>query len=175
VLKTLSKELCLDEEEDDDDEEEESFQDNKKKGGKSSSSSSSSSLGGRGRSSSQSKGSKRSKSGTNKSSGGGTSRSGSKTSKRGGGRNSNDGADSSSRLPSSTSLVDDSAVVDNGQSWIQCDACSKWRRVPWYVDADMISEFLCTSSAMWGQNFSCSDPEEVKDIYIHSLIFFFFH
>jgi hypothetical protein len=29
------------------------------------------------------------------------------------------------------SVVDDSAFVDKEQSWIQCDQCEKWRRVPW--------------------------------------------
>lgn len=72
---------------------------------------------------------------------------------------------------SSTMLVDDSAVQDNEQSWVQCDDCSKWRRVPWYVDTDNFENaFNCSSSSIWGQNLSCSDPEEVKPIFVTNLI-----
>ena len=28
-------------------------------------------------------------------------------------------------------VVDESALQDNEQSWAQCEACEKWRRVPW--------------------------------------------
>ena len=28
-------------------------------------------------------------------------------------------------------VVGESALQDNDQSWAQCEACEKWRRVPW--------------------------------------------
>lgn len=165
MLRTLSTELCLSEEDEDESDEEETPR------GRPSSSSSSSSSKSSGKGNNNSSGNGRglsSKQSGNKTSlkhnKSASSRAGSSGGGKKGTHKKSRGGDMFDDNPSSTSLVDESAVVDNEQSWIQCDDCSKWRRVPWYVDADSISEFICSSSKVWGQNFSCSDPEEVNKI-----------
>jgi len=62
--------------------------------------------------------------------------------------------------------------VDHGRpaqavtEWVQCENpdCKKWRKIPWHVDIDMVSQKFVCSDHIWGLNPpSCDTPEDVWD------------
>lgn len=60
--------------------------------------------------------------------------------------------------------------VDKGQpaqavsTWVQCEDCMKWRKIPWHVDADMLPEkFYCRNNKWNASANSCEAPEDVWD------------
>ncbi|WOL16323.1 B3 domain-containing protein [Canna indica] len=44
--------------------------------------------------------------------------------------------------------------------WVQCDDCSKWRRLP--VDVLLLSKWICTDNTWDPKRSSCSAPEELS-------------
>ncbi len=79
----------------------------------------------------------------------------------------------------SSSLRSDSAVgegllstVDEGRpaeavsNWVQCEnpACQKWRKVPWYIDIDMLPEQFFCKDIVWNPKAAtCDAPEDEWD------------
>jgi [histone H3]-lysine4 N-trimethyltransferase ATXR3 len=60
--------------------------------------------------------------------------------------------------------------VDKGRpaqavsTWIQCEQCQKWRRVPWHVDRDTLPEkFVCSDNKWNASAQSCDSPEDDWD------------
>ena len=49
-------------------------------------------------------------------------------------------------------------------NWVQCanPDYQKWRKIPWHVDIDMISEKFVCSDNLWGRN-SCDEPDDYWD------------
>jgi [histone H3]-lysine4 N-trimethyltransferase ATXR3 len=49
-------------------------------------------------------------------------------------------------------------------TWIQCEQCQKWRRVPWHVDRDTLPEKFVCSDNKWNPSAqSCDSPEDDWD------------
>ena len=51
-------------------------------------------------------------------------------------------------------------------TWVQCEdpKCMKWRKIPWYVDADLLPErFFCKDNAWNPEGNSCDAPEDDWD------------
>lgn len=79
------------------------------------------------------------------------------------------GSDSSGTDDSNEGLM---STVDHGRpaqavsNWVQCEnpSCQKWRKIPWHVDIDMLSEKFVCSDNMWNEvSASCDAPEDVWD------------
>lgn len=65
---------------------------------------------------------------------------------------------------------DDDMQLDNilppekPTSWVQCEGCKKWRRVPWHVDAESLSEdWVCTMNSWDPENANCSAAQDGYD------------
>lgn len=68
------------------------------------------------------------------------------------------------------SRKDESMQLDNvlppemPTSWVQCEGCKKWRRVPWHVDADSLSEeWQCKMNTWDVENATCDAPQDTYD------------
>ncbi|RYH24689.1 hypothetical protein EON65_16555 [archaeon] len=68
------------------------------------------------------------------------------------------------------SRKDESMQLDNvlppemPTSWVQCEGCKKWRRVPWHVDADSLSEeWQCNMNSWDVENATCEAPQDSFD------------
>jgi CW-type Zinc Finger len=64
------------------------------------------------------------------------------------------------------SSVDHGRPAQAVSNWVQCENpdCQKWRKVPWHVDIDMISEkFFCKDNVWNPSSASCDAPEDVWD------------
>jgi CW-type Zinc Finger len=51
-------------------------------------------------------------------------------------------------------------------TWVQCEdpKCMKWRKIPWYVDADLLPERFFCKDNMWNlEGNSCDAPEDDWD------------
>jgi hypothetical protein len=49
-------------------------------------------------------------------------------------------------------------------SWIQCEECKKWRRVPWHVDAESLSDiWTCTMNTWDPEGASCEISQDSFD------------
>ena len=61
------------------------------------------------------------------------------------------------------SSVDHGRPAQAVSNWVQCEnpECQKWRKIPWHVDIDMLSEKFVCSDHIWGLDPpSCDAPEE---------------
>ena len=46
-------------------------------------------------------------------------------------------------------------------SWVQCEACRKWRRVAWNVDGETLPDLWECSMNFWdAENSGCDDPQD---------------
>lgn len=79
------------------------------------------------------------------------------------------GSDTSGNSESNEGLM---STVDHGRpaqavsNWVQCEnpSCQKWRKIPWHVDIDMLSEKFVCSDNIWNKNSaSCDAPEDNWD------------
>eukprot|EP00934_Nitzschia_sp_Nitz4_P006918 Nitzschia sp. Nitz4//scaffold41_size133979//27876//35172//NITZ4_003333-RA/size133979-snap-gene-0.98-mRNA-1//1//CDS//3329551428//6908//frame0 len=64
------------------------------------------------------------------------------------------------------SSVDEGRPAQAVSNWVQCENpdCQKWRKVPWNVDIDMLSEkFVCTDNVWNPASASCDAPEDEWD------------
>lgn len=64
------------------------------------------------------------------------------------------------------SSVDHGRPAQAVSNWVQCEnpECQKWRKIPWHVDIDMLSEKFVCSDHIWGLDPpSCDAPEENWD------------
>jgi hypothetical protein len=49
-------------------------------------------------------------------------------------------------------------------AWVQCEACNKWRRVPWHVDpASLPDDWTCLMNAWDPENADCEIPQDSYD------------
>lgn len=49
-------------------------------------------------------------------------------------------------------------------SWVQCESCSKWRRVGWYIDPQTLSENWICSMNSWDNDVAhCAAPQDLYD------------
>ncbi len=50
-------------------------------------------------------------------------------------------------------------------SWVQCDSCLKWRRLPWFVNPseDIKEQFLCKDNQWTPESASCDAEEDAWD------------
>lgn len=72
----------------------------------------------------------------------------------------------SNRSDGLLSSVDHGRPAQAVSNWVQCEnaACQKWRKIPWHVDIDMLSEKFICSDHIWGLNPpSCDAAEEDWD------------
>jgi hypothetical protein len=62
------------------------------------------------------------------------------------------------------SSIDHGRPAQAVSNWVQCEnpECQKWRKIPWHVDIDMLSERFVCSDNMWGRN-SCDEPDDYWD------------
>lgn len=65
---------------------------------------------------------------------------------------------------------DDNTQFDNilppemPTSWVQCEACRKWRRVAWFVDSETLPELWeCTMNTWDPENATCAAPQDGYD------------
>lgn len=65
---------------------------------------------------------------------------------------------------------EDAAQFDNilppemPTSWVQCESCKKWRRVPWHIDAEQLSEmWVCTDNTWDPESANCDAPQDEYD------------
>lgn len=64
------------------------------------------------------------------------------------------------------STVDEGRPAQAVSNWIQCEnpECQKWRKVPWNIDIDMLSEqFYCKDNVWNPASASCDAPEDEWD------------
>jgi hypothetical protein len=64
------------------------------------------------------------------------------------------------------SSVDHGRPAQAVSNWVQCEnpECMKWRKVPWHVDIDMLSEkFFCKENVWNPKSASCDAPAEDWD------------
>jgi len=49
-------------------------------------------------------------------------------------------------------------------SWVQCELCKKWRRVPWHIDVESLSELWDCSENTWDlDSANCEAPQDSYD------------
>ena len=49
-------------------------------------------------------------------------------------------------------------------SWIQCEGCLKWRRVPWHIDAETLPDMWYCQDITWDADLAtCSAEQDVWD------------
>ena len=71
------------------------------------------------------------------------------------------------------SSVDHGRPAQAVSNWVQCENpdCMKWRKVPWHVDVDMLSEkFYCKDNVWNPKAASCDSPEEEWDATIDGVV-----
>ena len=62
---------------------------------------------------------------------------------------------------------------ETNTSWIQCDLCSKWRRLAWHVNADALPEQWDCSMNTWdADTATCSAPQDAYDTEKESTVSF---
>ena len=64
------------------------------------------------------------------------------------------------------SSVDQGRPAQAVSNWVQCENpdCLKWRKIPWHVDIDMLSEkFVCKDNVWNPKSASCEAPEDEWD------------
>lgn len=60
-----------------------------------------------------------------------------------------------------TQQLDSFLPPETPSSWVQCDACLKWRRVAWHVDPSSLSDdWTCTKNTWDPESASCSAPQD---------------
>lgn len=72
----------------------------------------------------------------------------------------------SSKADGLLSSVDEGRPAQAVSNWVQCENpnCQKWRKVPWNVDIDMLSEqFFCKDNVWNPESASCDAPEDEWD------------
>jgi len=72
------------------------------------------------------------------------------------------------------SSIDHGRPAQAVSNWIQCENpdCQKWRKIPWHVDIDMLSEKFVCSDNLWRPNFaSCDAPEDDWDETIDACVY----
>lgn len=64
----------------------------------------------------------------------------------------------------SAAQLDDVLAPEAPTSWVQCDACSKWRRVPWHVEADSLPDPWHCDMNTWDCDVAnCDVPQDSFD------------
>lgn len=64
------------------------------------------------------------------------------------------------------SSVDKGRPAQAVSTWVQCEhrECMKWRKIPWYVDADLLPErFFCEDNKWNADSNNCNAPEDDWD------------
>jgi hypothetical protein len=64
------------------------------------------------------------------------------------------------------SSVDKGRPAQAVSTWVQCErpACMKWRKIPWYVDADLLPDrFICADNKWNPAANNCDVPEDDWD------------
>ena len=59
------------------------------------------------------------------------------------------------------STLDQGKPAQAVSNWVQCDKCSKWRRLPWHVDVDTLGDqFFCEDNIWNPPSATCDAPED---------------
>lgn len=75
-----------------------------------------------------------------------------------------DAVSSTSNAPGLLASVDKGRPAQAVSTWVQCEECLKWRKIPWHVDVDLLPEkFYCVDNVWNPAARSCSAPEDVWD------------
>ena len=62
------------------------------------------------------------------------------------------------------STLDQGKPAQAVSNWVQCDKCSKWRRLPWHVDVDTLGDQFYCADNIWNEtSASCDAPEDEWD------------
>lgn len=64
------------------------------------------------------------------------------------------------------SSVDEGRPAEAVSNWVQCEnpGCHKWRKVPWYIDIDMLPEQFFCKDIVWNPKAAtCDSPEDEWD------------
>eukprot|EP00981_Chlorochromonas_danica_P011148 scaffold3779_cov254-Ochromonas_danica.AAC.8 len=60
--------------------------------------------------------------------------------------------------------LDDILPPEKPTSWVQCEDCKKWRRVPWHVDVSSLSDnWTCTMNTWDPEGATCEAPQDSYD------------
>eukprot|EP00978_Attheya_sp_CCMP212_P042737 scaffold265886_cov50-Attheya_sp.AAC.2 len=60
--------------------------------------------------------------------------------------------------------VDEGMPAQAVATWVQCEKCLKWRKLPWHLDADLLPEkFFCENNVWNSASNNCSAPEDQWD------------
>lgn len=60
--------------------------------------------------------------------------------------------------------LDDILPPEKPTSWVQCEQCKKWRRVPWHVDAESLPDTWQCNMNTWDQDVAnCEAPQDGFD------------
>ena len=60
--------------------------------------------------------------------------------------------------------LDDILAPEAPTNWVQCDACNKWRRVPWHVDLEALPDpWVCGQNTWDIDAATCAAPQDAYD------------
>lgn len=60
--------------------------------------------------------------------------------------------------------LDDILAPEAPTNWVQCDACNKWRRVPWHVDLEALPDpWVCSQNTWDIDAATCEAPQDAYD------------
>jgi hypothetical protein len=58
-------------------------------------------------------------------------------------------------------------------SWVQCESCKKWRRVPWHINVESLPELWICSQNVWDpESASCDVPQDGYDPQVENTLEF---